>query len=75
MELSKQEYWSGLPFPTPGDLPYPGIKPMSLESSALAGGWILYHCATREGLLCLTWKQIINKNPSLVGKMGLSFLT
>ena len=24
-----QEYWSGLPFPSPGDLPYPGIKPMS----------------------------------------------
>ena len=25
MEFSKQEYWSGLPFPTPGDLPNPGI--------------------------------------------------
>ena len=30
----RQEYWSGLPFPSPGDLPNPGIKP---ESSALAG--------------------------------------
>ena len=29
-----QEYWSGLPFPSPGDLPDPGIKPMS---TALAG--------------------------------------
>ena len=27
--LSRQEYWSGLPFPTPGDLPNPGIKPGS----------------------------------------------
>ena len=27
--LSKQEYWSGLPFPSPGDLPDPGIKPAS----------------------------------------------
>ena len=27
MEFSKQEYWSGLPFPSPGDLPDPGIKP------------------------------------------------
>ena len=27
MEFSRQEYWSGLPFPTPGDLSYPGIKP------------------------------------------------
>jgi len=26
MEFSRQEYWSGLPFPTPGDLPDPGIK-------------------------------------------------
>jgi len=26
MEFSGQEYWSGLPFPSPGDLPHPGIK-------------------------------------------------
>ena len=37
MEFSKQEYWSGFPFPTPGDLPDPGIEPMSLESPALEG--------------------------------------
>ena len=36
-EFSRQEYWSGLPFPTPGDLPDPGIEPMSLASPALAG--------------------------------------
>ena len=29
MGFSKQEYWSGLPFPSPGDLPSPGIKPAS----------------------------------------------
>ena len=29
MELSRQEYWSGLPFPSPGDLPNPGIEPWS----------------------------------------------
>ena len=29
MGFSRQEYWSGLPFPSPGDLPYPGIKPWS----------------------------------------------
>ena len=34
MEFPKQEYWSGLLFPSPGDLPYPGIKP---SSPALAG--------------------------------------
>ena len=29
MGFSRQEYWSGLPFPYPGDLPYPGIEPGS----------------------------------------------
>ena len=37
MEFSRQEYLSGLPFPFPGDLPDPGIEPMSLVSLALAG--------------------------------------
>ena len=27
MEFSRQEYWNGLPFPSPKDLPYPGIEP------------------------------------------------
>ena len=33
--FSWQEYWNGFPFPPPGDLPEPGIKPMSLVSPAL----------------------------------------
>ena len=37
MGFSRQEYWNGLPFPPSGDLPNPGIKPVSLESPALAG--------------------------------------
>ena len=32
-----QEYWSGLPFPSPGDLPRPRIEPVSLVSPELAG--------------------------------------
>ena len=39
MEFSRQEYWSGLPCPPPRALPNPGIKPMSLTSPALAGGF------------------------------------
>ena len=37
MGFSRQEYWSGLPFPSPGDLPHPGIKPRSpaLRADAL----------------------------------------
>ena len=39
MEFSRQEYWTGLPFPSPGDLPDPGIKLASLTFSALVGGF------------------------------------
>ena len=34
MVFSRQEYWSGLPFPSPGDLPNPGIKPGPSELQA-----------------------------------------
>ena len=44
MEFSRQEYWSRLPFPSPGDLPNPGIEPLSL---ALTGGFFTTS-ATRE---------------------------
>ena len=37
MAFSKQEYWSGFPFPPPGDLPNSGIKPTSLLSPPMAG--------------------------------------
>ena len=37
--FSRQEYWSGLPWPPPGDLPNPGIEPASLMFPALAGGF------------------------------------
>ena len=37
MEFSRQEYWSGLPFPTPGDHPDTGIEHVSSASLALAG--------------------------------------
>ena len=37
MGFSRQDYWSGLPFPPPGDLPDSGTEPVSLLSPALAG--------------------------------------
>jgi len=43
MGFSRQEYWNGLPFPTPGDLPDSGIILAFLASPALAGR-ILYNC-------------------------------
>ena len=44
MGFSRQEYWSGLPCPPPGDLPKPGIEPMSLMSPAL--GLLALSCLT-----------------------------
>ena len=37
MGFSRQEYWTGLPCPPPGDLPHPGIEPVSFVSPSLAG--------------------------------------
>ena len=48
MGFPRQEYWSGLSFPTPGDLPDPGIE---LESPALAGG---FFTAEPPGKYCNT---------------------
>ena len=39
--FSRQEYWAGLPFLPPGVLPNPGIKPVSLKSPALVGGFFI----------------------------------
>ena len=39
MRFSRQEYWSGLPFPSPGDLPDPVIEPVSLVSCTRS--WVL----------------------------------
>ena len=57
MEFAKQEYWSGLPFPTPEDLPNPGIEPVSLEPPALAGGFFTIVPSGKP----LRWYILINK--------------
>ena len=45
MAFSRQEYYLGLPCPPPGDLPNPGIEPMSLSFPALAGGFLTTRAA------------------------------
>ena len=40
MEFPRQEQWSGLPFPSPGNLPDPGMEAASLVSPALASGFL-----------------------------------
>ena len=50
MGFSRQEYWSGLVCPSPGDLLEPGMKPESLMSPALAGGFFTT-CVTLDAHL------------------------
>ena len=50
MGFSRQEYWSGLPFPSPGDFPDPGIELMSLMSPALQAGRFFITGTTWEAL-------------------------
>ena len=57
MGFSRQEYWSGLPFPPPGDLPDPGIEPTSL---ALAGGFFAIEPPGKSSVV----KEINIKNRS-----------
>ena len=63
MGFSRQEYWSGLPFPSPGDLPHPGIELTSQMSPALTGGFFTTSA---------TWGSL--GNPFVVGvsETGLS---
>ena len=57
MGFSIQEYWSGLPFPSLGDLPNPGIEPKSLKSPVLAGGFFTisttWETPQTHNLLCV----------------------
>ena len=52
MGFSRQEYWSGLPFPSPGDLPDPGIEPMTPVSPAVqADSLLLGHWGSQYFIL------------------------
>ena len=64
VRFSRQEYWSGLPCPSPGDFPNPGIKPASLMSPALAGRFFTTS-ATWEVLVpnSITGKYQFQKSP------------
>ena len=58
MGFPRQEDWSGLPLPSPGDLPDPGIEPAPLASPALAGG--LFATST-------TWEALVTYPKCLLG--------
>ena len=48
MDFSRQEYWSGLPFPSPGDLPDPGMEP---RSPALQPDSLLFEPPVKQSVL------------------------
>ena len=55
MRFSKQEYWSGLPFPPPGDLPNLWIEPLSLTSPVLADRFFTF-----------TWEARVQKKKKII---------
>ena len=55
MEFSRQEYWSGLPFPPPGDLLDTGIKPSCLVPPTLAGGFFTATPPGKPPMVTLMW--------------------
>ena len=58
MGFSRQEFWNGLPFPPPGDLPYPGIEPISPLSPALqVDSLLLTHWSMVMHLGCQSRKE------------------
>ena len=58
--LSSQEYWSGVPLPSPGDLPDPGIEPVSLTSPTLAGRFSTTSATSEAQLLRYSWLTILH---------------
>ena len=66
MRLSRQGYWSGLPFPAPGDLPDPGFKPMS---PALAGFFTTEPPGNPEGKIIV----FLNNNKIIIVSLKVKF--
>ena len=60
MGCSRQEYWSGLPCPPPGNLPDLGMEPMSLMSPTLASGFFTAGTTWERGT---TLPQLLKSNP------------
>ena len=75
MGFSRQEYCSGQYFPSPGDLPDPGIEPESPAAPTLAGGFF-YHWVTWPSQLAKTdnWTNAASPNVSLVSNLVTIFL-
>ena len=69
VEFSRQEYWSELPFPSPGDLPDPEIEPRSpeLQADSLPSGvQMVKHLSTMQE----TWVRSLGQEDSLEKEMA-----
>ena len=66
MEFSRQEYWNRLPFPSPGDLPNPGMDLIFLMSPALVGGFFT---------TSTTWEALKMTCPGTIFFFFLSFIS
>ena len=64
MEFPREEYWSGLPFPSPGDLPSPGIEP---GSPALVIKW-----QNQDSILSLSDKKPLTITTVLLGAVSMA---
>ena len=64
--FSRQEYWSGLPIPSPGNLPNPGIKPESSVAPALAGGFFITEPPGKPLGMCIQLLMPLKYSPQVV---------
>ena len=62
MEFSRQGYWSGLPCPTPGDLPNPESEPSSLASADLTGGFLTTKATWEAPILIILRFTLMHKS-------------
>ena len=66
MEFSRQDFWNGLPFPPLGDLPNPRIKPVSLKSPGLAGGFFTADLSEKPLVICCCYSKSLQSCLTLV---------
>ena len=76
MEFSRQEYWNGLPFPPPGDLPNIGINPASPATPALVGRFFATEPPGKPKVKCVIYCRITNylKAYWLKGEINIYYL-
>ena len=75
MGFSRQEYWSGLPFPSPGDLPDTEIKLTSFMSPALAGRFFATSAAHEIKRHLLFGRKVMTNLDSILKNRDISLLT